>query len=177
MSFFRLTVKATLSELSFSNALRFWCGFLYKFRSTIENQHGRRVGDPLSFEIPMDVSLETSRFLLENPYFHLRPPKFSLETPVFSLETPIFSLETPYFFVGHPILSSKTQIFSLENPRFSSDLQRKIGVSNENMGVSNRFSPTKIWGLQRESGGLQRDVHRGLQWKGAFSLSPFLPRL
>ena len=65
---------------------------------------------------------------------------------------------------GEGPLSLETPMdVSLENPRFSSDLQRKIGVSNENMGVSNRFSPTKIWGLQRESGGLQRDVHRGLK--------------
>ena len=121
MTFFRLTVKETLSELSFSNALKFWCGFLYKFRSTIENQHGRLVGDPLSFEIPMDISLETSCW--RTPYFHLRPQNSRWRLQY-------FHWRPPYFFGGHPILSSETQIFSWENPRFSSYLQRKFGVSN-----------------------------------------------
>ena len=158
MTFFRLTVKETLSELSFSNALKFWCGFLYKFRSTIENQHGRLVGDPLSFEIPMDISLETSCW--RTPYFHLRPQNSRWRLQY-------FHWRPPYFFGGHPILSSETQIFSWENPRFSSYLQRKFGVSNENMGsridslqqkygspVKILGSPTRIWGSPMK-GGLQ----------------------
>lgn len=84
------------------------------------------VGDPLSLETHMDVSLETLKFALETPVFWLECPVFSLETPVFSLETPDFHLRSQIFIVDPQIFYGEPKLF--------------IGDPNENPGASNKTS-------------------------------------
>ena len=77
------------------------------------------IGDPLSLETPIEVSLCT--------------PRFSLETHRFLLETSSFSLESPYFCWRPQTFHWRPQDFQWKNWGLSC-----LGVSNEtSMGVSN----------------------------------------
>ena len=70
-------------------------------------------------------------YCLESNYHYMSTigdPIFTLKTPIISFKTPRFSLETLRFSFGTPNMGDSTKI------------QRKYGVSNDNLGVSNGTS-------------------------------------
>ena len=77
----------------------------FEIKKTICHHHWSAIGDPLSLETLMDVSLETHIFLLE--------------TPIFSLETPFFHWR-PHIFIGDPhiFIGNSQIIFLLVFKRF-----------------------------------------------------------
>ena len=122
------------------------------------NHHWSTIGDPLSFETPMAVSLEPPYFHWRPQYFHWRPPDFHWRPPYFSGRPPYFSWRPPYFhciwphiFVGDPhICVGDPQIHRWTPHIFIGDPQIFIGDPQIFVGDPH------IRGPQLKSEGLQR---------------------
>ena len=167
--------------------------------------HQILVGDHQIFIDDPQFSLEASclrwrphNFRWKTPNFRLRPPDSHWKSPDVHW-SPQISVEDPHIFGGDPqiivgdpyIFVGNSQIFIGDPPWFrwippdslwkygatnkkNEVSNENLGVSNENMGVYKENLGVSI--LQRESRGLQRDAHSGLQWKTSMLMISSLTR-
>ena len=124
----------------------------YKYSSMGRNHHyWSIIGDPLSLENHMHVSLETLIFAMETTSFLLETLIFSLEIPNFRWRPPDFLHWRSHFFVVDThILVWRPSYFNSRPPDFH--CRPHNFVSDENLG-----------GLQLNSGSL--NWKSGAKWK------------
>ena len=89
---------------------------LYLLQCGKKSSSLKYIGEPISLETPMDVSLETpilsskTMLFIEYPRFSL-DPQICIENPKLFIGDPRFSLDTPYFIGKFQILQDTPKVF------------------------------------------------------------------